>query len=175
MSDLFAVYLLRILHIVIGVFWVGAVLLLSLFLTPSIRAAGPSAGPVLQQLMVVRALPRWLMAAAVLTLLSGLGLYWRDSGGFQSAAWLGSGPGKTFGLGGVLGFLAAVVGMAVNAPTARKMTELGTRLQGAGRAPTPEEQAMLAGYQTRLTRASNVTTVLLVLATLMMAVARYVP
>lgn len=174
MSDLFAVYLLRALHIVIGVFWVGAVLLLSMFVTPSVRAAGPAAGPVMQQLMVVRALPRWLMAAAMLTLLSGLGLYWRDSGGFQSA-WLGSGPGKTFGLGGVLGILAAVVGMAVNAPTARKMTELAARLQGAGRAPTAEEQAMLAGYQSRLARASNVTTVLLILATIMMAVARYVP
>ena len=87
-----ALYTLRILHVVIGVFWVGAVLFIGFFLTASVRAAGPAGGAVMQQLMVVRAVPRWLMASAILTIVSGLGLYWHNSGGFQSA-WLGSGAG----------------------------------------------------------------------------------
>jgi uncharacterized membrane protein len=168
------IYVLRIMHIVIGVFWVGAVLFIAAFLTPSIRAAGPAGGAVMQQLMAVRNLHLWLMSAGILTLLSGLGLYWRDSAGFQSA-WLGSGPGRVFGLGGVLALLATIIGMAVNAPTARRLGELAGRLQGAGRPPTAEEQATLGALQTRLSRASAAAAGLLLLATVTMAVARYVP
>jgi len=174
MSDPLVLYALRLVHIVLGVFWVGAVLFVAFLLVPSLRAAGPAGGAVMQQLVGVRAMPRWLMGAAILTLLSGLGLYWRDSGGFQSA-WLASGPGKAFGLGGVLGFAAAIVGMAVSSPAGRRLGELAARLQTAGRPPTPEEQASLAALQDRLGRAGAVTALLVLGATIMMAIARYVP
>jgi uncharacterized membrane protein len=174
MFDPLMLFIFRILHVVLGVFWVGSVLFMAAFLTPSVRAAGPAGGAVMQQLLGVRGLPRWLMGAAILTVLSGVGLYWHDSGGFQSA-WLGSGSGRVFGLGGVLGIAAVSLGMAINAPTARRLSELSVRLQGAGRPPSGEEQATLLALQTRLSRASTATAVLLLLATLMMAIARYVP
>ena len=174
MSDLLPLYALRILHIVVGVFWVGTVVFMAAFLTPSVRAAGPGGGAVLQQLMGVRRLPLWIMGAMVVTLLSGLGLYWRDSAGFQSA-WLASGAGKTFGLGAAVAIGASVLGVAVNMPAGRRLAEIIGRLQSAGRPPTPEEQATLAALQARLGRASVVAAVLLVIATLLMAIARYVP
>jgi uncharacterized membrane protein len=174
MSDLFALYALRILHVVIGVFWVGTVVFMAVFLTPSVRAAGPAGGAVLQQLMGVRRLPLWIMGAMAITLLSGVGLYWHDSAGFQSA-WLASGAGKVFGLGGAVAIVASILGMAINMPTARRLTEISGRLQAAGRPPTPDEQATLTALQGRLSRASVVAAVLLVIATLLMAIARYVP
>jgi uncharacterized membrane protein len=174
MSDLFALSALRILHVVIGVFWVGTVVFMAVFLTPSVRAAGPAGGAVLQQLMGVRRLPLWIMGAMAITLLSGVGLYWHDSAGFQSA-WLASGAGKVFGLGGAVAIVASILGMAINMPTARRLTEISGRLQAAGRPPTPDEQATLTALQGRLSRASVVAAVLLVIATLLMAIARYVP
>ena len=174
MSDLILLYVLRILHIVVGVFWVGSVVFLSAFLTPSIRAAGPAGCAVMQQLMGARRTPIWLMAASIITLLSGIGLYWHDSGGFQSA-WLGSGPGKTFGLGGALGIVAAVIGMAVNSPTARQLATIIGGAQAAGRPPSADEQATMARLQARLSSVSKVTSIMLLLATMLMAVARYVP
>ena len=174
MSDLILLYVLRILHIAVGVFWVGSVVFLSAFLTPSIRAAGPAGGAVMQQLMGARRTPLWLMAASIITLLSGIGLYWHDSGGFQSD-WLGSGPGRTFGLGGALGIVAAVIGMAVNSPTARQMATIIADAQAAGRPPSADEQATMARLQARLSSVSKVTSIMLVLATMLMAVARYVP
>jgi len=174
MSDLFALYAIRILHVVVGVFWVGTVVFMAAFLAPSMRAAGPAGGAVIQQLMGVRHLPRWIMGGMALTLLSGVGLYWHDSAGFQSA-WLASGAGKVFGLGGGIAFVASILGMAINMPTARRLTEIGGRLQAAGRAPTPDEQATLAALQRRLGRASALAAVLLVAATVLMAIARYVP
>ena len=174
MSDLLALYVLRILHIVVGVFWVGTVVFMAAFLSPSLRAAGPAGGAVIQQLMGARRLPLWIMGAMALTLLSGVGLYWHDSAGFQSA-WLGSGAGKVFGLGGGVAFAASILGMAINMPTARRLAEISGRLQSAGRPPTPDEQAALAALQGRLSRASVIAAVLLVTATLLMAIARYVP
>lgn len=174
MSDLILLYVLRILHIVVGVFWVGSVVFLSAFLTPSIRAAGPAGGAVMQQLMGARRTPIWLMAASIITLLSGIGLYWHDSGGFQSA-WLGSGPGRVFGLGGVFALAAVVVGMTVNSPAARRLGELSGRVQAAGRPPAPDELAAIQSLQGRLARGTVWAAVLLGLATLAMAVARYVP
>ena len=174
MSELLALYALRILHVVVGVFWVGTVVFMAAFLMPSVRAAGPAGGAVIQQLMGVRRLPLWIMGGMALTLLSGLGLYWRDSAGFQSA-WLASGAGKVFGLGGAVAIAASILGMAINMPTARRLAEISGRLQAAGRPPTPEEQATLAALQARLSRASVVAAVLLVTATLLMAIARYVP
>ena len=174
MSELFALYALRILHVVVGVFWVGTVVFMAAFLTPSLRAAGPAGGAVIQQLMGARRLPLWIMGAMVLTLLSGFGLYWRDSAGFQSA-WLSSGAGQVFGLGGAVALAASILGTAINMPTARRLTDISGRLQAAGRPPTPDEQATLATLQARLSRASVVAAVLLVAATALMAVARYVP
>jgi uncharacterized membrane protein len=174
MSELLGLYALRILHIVVGVFWVGTVVFMAAFLSPSVRAAGPAGGAVLQQLMGARRLPLWIMGCMVVTLLSGLALYWRDSAGLQSA-WLASGAGKIFGLGGAFAFAASILGMAINMPTARRLTEISGRLQAAGRPPTPEEQATLTALQGRLSTASGVAAVLLVLATLLMAIARYVP
>jgi hypothetical protein len=122
----------------------------------------------------VRRLPLWIMGAMVVTLLSGIGLYWRDSAGFQSA-WLASGPGRVFGLGGAVAIGASILGMAINMPTGRRLAEITGRLHAAGRPPTPDEQATLAALQVRLGRASVVAAVLLVIATLLMAIARYVP
>jgi uncharacterized membrane protein len=174
MHSLATIHLLRVVHVLVGAFWVGAILFMAAFLAPSVRAAGPAGGAVMQQLVQARRLPRWLLTAAFLTIVSGIGLYWVDSSGFQSA-WLGSGPGRVFGLGGTLAVLAAILGAAVNFPTARRLTALAARVQGSGRPPAPEETAEMRRLQARLGRATMVAAVLLVLATLAMAVARYVP
>jgi hypothetical protein len=71
--------------------------------------------------------------------------------------------------------LAAILGVVVNFPTARRLTALAARVQGSGRPPAPEETAEMRRLQARLGRATTVAAVLLVLATLAMAVARYVP
>src|SRR5882724_8157315 len=93
MSTATNVYLLRTVHVAVGAIWVGAVVFIAAFLVPSVRAAGPAGGAVMQQLMQARRLPLWIMAAALLTVLSGLGLYGHNSAGFRSE-WLGSGPGR---------------------------------------------------------------------------------
>jgi hypothetical protein len=164
---------LRVLHILGGVFWVGVAIFIAWFLGPALRAAGPSGGPVMTQLAQARRLPLWMMLAMSVTLIAGFLLYWANArtGG---SAWLGSGPGQTFALGGVLALAGGVVGMAVSAPTGRKLGALGAAMAAAGRPPTPEELATLEALQRRLATAATIVAVLVVLATVAMAVARYV-
>jgi uncharacterized membrane protein len=174
MSEATLMALLRVIHIVAGVFWVGSVIFLAGILLPTLQAVGPSAGPVMEHLVRVRRLPVRQMVAMALVILSGIALYWIDSAGFQSG-WMRSGPGIVFGLGAVLGIAGGGVGMAINSPTGRRLTALTAAIEARGRPPTPEELAEMQRLQNRMRGASRLVAVLLVLATAAMAIARYVP
>lgn len=174
MLGLTGLLLLRALHIVVGACWVGAVVFIALFLLPSVRAVGAAGGPVMQQLTQIRRLPGWLTGLMIVGLASGMALYWHDSVGFTSS-WLASGPVRIYGAGGVLALLASALGVTVNTPAARRLRALMADAQAAGRAPTPEELAQVRRLQARLGSGLAVGALLLVLATVAMAVARYVP
>src|SRR3954451_23777657 len=94
------IYVLRLLHILTGVFWVGAVLFTARFLMPALRAAGPAAGAVMAQLGQ-RKMPMVMMAVALVNIASGIWLMTIVSGG-DMGAWMRSGPGRTFALGGAI-------------------------------------------------------------------------
>ena len=171
MSDTVTLYLLRAIHVVSGVLWVGVVVFTAAFLMPAVEAVGPAGGALMQHLVRVQRLPFWILGSMLLTVFSGITLYWHDSAGFQSA-WLASGPGRVFGLGGALGITAGLVGMVVNAPTARRLGQIAAEAAGQ---PTPDQAAEMQRLQGRLRRVGNALAVLVLLATLCMAVARYVP
>jgi uncharacterized membrane protein len=174
MSEATLMAVLRIIHIVAGVFWVGSVIFVAVILLPTLQAVGPSAGPVMEHLVQVRRLPARLMIAMALVILSGIALYWKDSDGFRSP-WMRSGPGTVFGIGAVLAIASGLVGMTVSAPASRRMATLTSAIKTKGSPPGPEELAEVQRLQARLRGAGQVVAVLLVLATVAMAVARYVP
>jgi uncharacterized membrane protein len=163
----------RLIHILSGAFWVGAVVFVARFLMPSLRAVGPAAGPVMQQLTQVRRLPVYMMTATMLTILSGLTLYWHDSMGFKGA-WIDSAPGRVFGLGGAFGILAAIVGMAITSPTGKRLGELTGAIAKAGGPPTPDQVAELGRLQGKMYKTTQIVATLVLLATAAMAIARYV-
>lgn len=69
--------LFRLLHILAGVLWAGAMILLAQFVIPSIRSAGPGGGAVMRDLVAVRRMPVYLAVVSWLTLLPGGLLAWR--------------------------------------------------------------------------------------------------
>ncbi len=169
-----AMLVLRLLHILAGAAWVGMALFVGGFLIPALRAIGPAGGPVMQQIGQVRRLPAWIMTVALLTVASGFGLYWRDSVGFSSAEWLGSGMGRTMGAGGIVALIAMIYGMTVVSPMGKRMAALADAMQQAGGPPPADRVAEMQRLQARMGKASVVVGVVLVLATSLMAVARYV-
>ncbi len=165
---------LRVIHIVVGAFWMGALVFIAGFVLPSVRAAGPAGGAVMQQLIQHRHLHRYMVAASWLTLLSGGALAWRDAGSL-GFGWFAQGAGRMFGVGALFAIAAMVVGLTVNAPTAQRIAALSARAQHAGASPSPEDQAQLQRLQARIARAGSVNAILLLLAVAAMAVARYAP
>ena len=163
---------LRLIHIVAGAFWVGALVFIAAFLIPAIRATGPAGGAVLRHVTQVLHLHRYVVTSTWLTLLSGAGLAWRDAGslGFR---WFAEGSGRFYGAGAVLAIIATVIGFTVNAPTAQRLGALSAAGPSAGRPPSQEELAQIQDLQARLGRAARLVALLLVLAAAAMAVARY--
>lgn len=165
--------LLRLVHIVVGVFWVGAVAFIAFFLLPTIQSVGAAGEAVMRQLNQIRRMQRWLTAAAVLTILAGLLLYWHDSAGFGSVQWMRSGPGVTFGLGAVLAIAATGFHSVVIAPAARELAPIMARADAAG-GPPSSDLATGQRLQARLAWGARTWAVLLLLAAAAMSVARYV-
>jgi len=89
--------------------------------------------------------------------------------------WMRSHTGMTFALGALSAILALVVGLAVNAPTAKKLGAVAAQVHAKGGPPTPEQASEMQALQRRLGTALQVVMVLLLLTTAAMAVARYIP
>lgn len=164
---------LRFFHIISGVFWVGGSLFAIRFMAPSLKAAGPAAGPVLAELGR-RRIPVAMMGAALLNVASGIWLMMIDAAG-APGVWMRSGMGRTLGIGGGLAIVAVILGMAVGMPTAVKMGRISAAAQARGGPPTLQEGAELGRLQARASLTALIAATLLFLATSAMAIARYVP
>jgi len=163
---------LRLLHVLLGVFWAGAVFITAGFLLPSAQAAGPAAGPMMRQLIAVRRLPAVSMITAILTVLSGLGMYWRNYS-LSHGAWASSTQGMTFGVGAVTALITLGVGMSVIAPTGNKLAQLTANIASSGGPPTSEQAATVVALQSRMLTGARVAAGLLAITVVTMAVARY--
>lgn len=165
------VIVLRVLHILGGVFWVGAAWMIAGFLYPTANASAPEGPRFLQRLFQSR-LPTLISAAAGLNILTGLLLYWKDSGGLK-LEWITTRAGLAFTLGGVAAIVALVIGFAVSKPAADKLGMLGKEIATGGKPPSPEQAAEMQRLAKRTADAATWVAVLLALALIEMAVARY--
>jgi hypothetical protein len=165
--------LLRLIHILFGVFWACTAIFNAIFLLPAVRSLGPAGGPVMQEIAGKRKLPVYFFISGILTVLSGFGLYWHDSAGFTNG-FMRSAGGMTFGIGAVLALVAVLLGVFVVTPAAIRAGKLGAEMAAGGRTPTPEQAAEMQRLQATLGKMAVVAAGLLTLTTIAKAVARYV-
>ena len=168
------VVLLRLLHIGGGIFWVGGAFTFFLFVAPSLeRLAPPDRKTFLDGLIGQRRFASIILAAATITILAGAALYWRASGGLHPA-FVSSGVGLGFTIGGLAGLGAWLIAALVIGPTFTRLSGLSDEILVAGRAPTAAEGARLAGLGARLRLASRALLTFLAIAALFMAISRYI-
>ena len=158
---------LRLIHIVLGVFWAGAAAMVAWFLLPVVNGAGPSGLPIMAGLMNQRKLSMWLGIAGGLAVLSGLALYARDSMISQGEFARSSG-GMVYGIGAVTAVIAAILGSGVSGRAGRRIGALAS--QGP---PSDAVRAEIATLTARATRATQWSAVMLLITVIAMAVARY--
>ena len=163
---------LRLAHIVSGALWVGFVILTTFYVVPSIQESGPEGGKVMAALQR-RGIMTVTPMLAITTLISGLGLYWWASGGFESS-FMSSSTGITFGLVGLAAIVAYALGMTVMRPS---MLRAAVLMQDAGSLAGAEREARTAEVsrlRARAGSAGRTVAGLLIVAVSAMAVARYV-
>jgi hypothetical protein len=164
---IYLIWLLRILHIVAGVFWVGGTLFMTFFVGPAIGPTGEAGQRFVGHLMNNLKLSSRMSAAAGTTVLAGLILYGLDAR--AGAAWVGSKFAIGLGIGAAFAIIGLVFGILIGRTT-KSMADLGARLQGK---PSPDQLAQLQSVQKQQTTYSRLSAVSLILATTFMAIARY--
>lgn len=166
------IILLRLIHIIGGVFWAGSSFMLAGFVQPAVQGAGPAGGQVMQQLMGKTRFPMIIAASSIATLLSGILLYERRSGGF-SFSWIGSTAGLVLTIGAIAGIFASIVGGAIIGKVTAQLTALGAELQSQAGPPNKAKLAEMKLLQEKLTLWSRIGALLLIIAIIGMAMFDY--
>ncbi len=162
------IIILRLIHILGGVFWVGGALMSAFFLAPAMAETGEAGQKFMGHMVNKGRLSARLTVASILTVLAGLVLYWINSGGLTSA-WTTSATGWGFGIGGIFALIGLGFGMAVGS-NVKKLGSIAAAVQGK---PTQAQMLELQTAQKQMARASQISTAALIIALICMATARY--
>jgi uncharacterized membrane protein len=164
--------ILRFIHILSAITWLGGGILTTFFLIPAISGSQAAMTEVLaglkrRRFFVVQPI------VATLTILSGLRLLWIDSAGF-AGSYFDSATGKAFSWGGLAAIIAYIISYAIAFPLNARAAKIGARLRDAA---TVQERESLNSDMNRTRRRATIATLATVsfgiLAASAMAVARY--
>jgi uncharacterized membrane protein len=160
--------LVRFLHVVGAVLWAGPAIFGFLVLMPAVKAAGPAGQAFMKAVEQRGGFGRYMMPMALITILSGVAIYWEQ--GYLSDSFASIATGMVT-IGGIAGILVLLLGFAYSMPQQRRMKALSAAFGSQG--PTPEQQAEMARIGGSLMKAGVVSTALIALALVLM-VGRFV-
>ena len=164
---IYLIWLLRIIHIVGGVFWVGGTLMMTFFVAPTVGAIGEPGQRFVGHLMNNLKFSNRMSIAAGSAMLAGFILYALDAR--AGSAWLRSSFAIGLGIGAIFALIGFVFGIMIGRTT-KAMAQFGAQLQGK---PSPEQMTQLQTLQQRQATYSRAAAAMLVFATIFMAIARY--
>lgn len=164
--------ILRLFHILGGVFWAGAALTMTGFIEPIARSTGADGARFLRTVMQRTQFSILMGAAALVNTICGILLFWDISGGLRPV-WLFSLQGATLSAGSLAGIAAFVLAVAVQGRTSMRLAEVGREVDCAGDTPTPAQATELQALQARLIDSGKASAVLLVISIIGMSLARY--
>jgi len=156
--------ILRFTHVVSGALWVGMMAFQTFFLMPALGEVGPDGGKIMGALMR-RRIPIVMSVIALLTIISGIWLFQRLSGG-NGEALMATPMGKGFALGGAAALLAFLYGVIVLRPAMMRSMKLAA-------AGDPSLRTEIERLRARGATGSKIVAGLLFLALAAMSVARY--
>jgi uncharacterized membrane protein len=168
--NVYLLIVLRLIHVLGGVFWAGGAFALTGFIAPAVNQSGPEGGKVMQRLVLGTRWVTAVSAAAGLAVLTGLILYWNWTSGLQRIT---TSSGIVFAIGGLAGLVGLFYGIRIGRAS-QELANLGAQIGAAGAPPSPEQGAQLAGLQERMQSMGSINAIALVITVLAMASARYV-
>lgn len=162
----------RLTHVVAGTLWAGAAISYLFFVKPAVQSIGAAGPQFMQSLMERRKYPIFMMVTSLLTVLAGGALYWYSSGSL-TWSWITTGPGLGFTIGSLAALIAFLLGMFGIGPTSGKIAALGQQIGASATGPASEQLTQMYQLEKRVGTLERVEFVLLVVALVTMATARY--
>lgn len=164
---IYLIWLLRIIHIVGGVFWVGGTLMMTFFIGPTVGAIGESGQKFVSHLVNNLKFSNRMAIASGATVLAGFIMYALDAR--AGSAWLRSSFAIGLGIGAIFALIGFISGILIGR-TIKAMVQLGGQIQGK---PSSDQMTRLQELSKRQSTYSVIATISLVLATVFMAISRY--
>jgi uncharacterized membrane protein len=162
---------LRAGHVLLAALWLGAAFMLTMYVLPAVRDAGPTGSHFMQTLQR-RKLHVFMALAAILTVLTGIWLYWRFTSGLDADVMLSPG-GLAFGIGGICGLLAMILGGAIMGRGFARIAALGERAAAGPEAERTTHLPDIEVLRQRLVVAGKLILLLMVMALVLMAIGHY--
>lgn len=164
---------LRLIHILSGTAWVGSGIFVAFFLIPALAATPPLMPQVMNGLQRRRMFVL-LPTAGLLTIVSGMRLYWIDAAGFDGN-FAATSMGATLTAGAVAALIAFGFQVFVSRPAGLKLGRIAAALAAS---PSDSERDRLNAEAARLRRRNGMATLTAVsfglVSAAAMAIARYV-
>lgn len=162
---------LRALHVLTAAIWIGSAMYLAVVVLPSIDSAGPAGGQVMAGVNTRN--NSYMGGFAFVTVLSGIYLLWRFTGGFDGSV-LATHAGRAFSIGGAAGILALIVGVIIGQTAGRLMETGGAFAKAADDATRQKLGGEMAALRGRLKTLVRVVITLQTVALVLMAVGHYI-
>lgn len=163
---------LRLAHVVAGASWVGGAFLMILVVSRTAKLSGAQGDEFLGRLMTVGRGARYFELIALTTVVAGALLYLRASNGLQ-LAWITSPTGIGFTIGAAAAITSLVWGGRMVGPTSARLQAIGIEIAAAGGTATAAQREAVDALRARLDRFAKADLVLLAIAVVTMATARY--
>ena len=162
------IVLLRLLHIVPGVVWVGSAVFMAWVMQPAIAKTGPPhSGAVMRNM--VNPMVITLHASALLTIVIGVVMAFRVRDPLFDFLW-STDWGTMIWLGALLSVIGYAIG-TIGGISSKKMMDIGASLQGP---PSPEQAAQMAALQKRGALLTKIASAIVLVAVACMALAQHV-
>ena len=165
------VTILRLLHIVAGVIWVGAGITVSMYLEPALTRSGVDSGKVMRALYTKTSFDKLMPIVSITTTVAGLALYYMVSNGFTDVNYMKSGQGIVLSIGALAGLAAFGHGFSTLGKYSR---QYATVIAEAGDNPSDVQLTSLSEIEAKLMRHGKMSMWMSVVAVVFMAGARHV-
>jgi uncharacterized membrane protein len=171
LSPFFLVF--RFIHIIAGALWFGSAFLFALFIGPAAAKVGPASVPVMHVAVKERKVPQVITGLAITAVAAGWIMWLYHANQLGLSTWWQFTEAKVLLLGGLLATVAMFEGQHGIGRNVEKLVDLGDTVAASGAPPSADQMAETQRLGAAIEKASKIDLLLLFLAVVCMATARY--
>ena len=159
---------LRLVHVLSGVFWAGATFVFASHVTPAVKATGPEGQKFMAHLSGRGRISDALGITGALVVISGLTMYFLNRWHLNTTL-----SGIALTLGALLGLAAFLHGAFVQRRAIDSMKTIGMEVAASGGPPSPEQMEMMGKLAGKIERNGTILAYTLGVTVILMGIFQY--